>query len=76
MGKDILLETGTGELEILEFIVNGKNYGINVIKVKEILEIDNLTKTPMSPPTLAGITLSRGEIITVINLNHLFDSRR
>lgn len=71
--SNILLETGTGEVEILEFIVNGRNYGINVIKVKEILEINNLTKLPLSHPSLAGLTLSRGEIIPVINLKHVLE---
>lgn len=71
MSENILLETGTGEVEILEFIVNGKNYGINVIKVKEIMEIDNLTNLPLAHASVAGLTLSRNEIITVINLNHV-----
>ncbi|HHX62572.1 MAG TPA: chemotaxis protein CheV [Epulopiscium sp.] len=71
MQTDILLETGTGEVEILEFVINDKNYGINVIKVREILEIDNLTPLPLSHPSLAGLTLSRDEIIPVINLKNV-----
>lgn len=70
---NILLETGTGEVEILEFIVNGKHYGINVIKVKEVLEIDNLTKLPLTHPSVAGLTLSRGEVLTLINLKYVLD---
>lgn len=73
MEKDILIETGAGELEILEFTVNGEHYGINVIKVREILEIANLTKLPLTNPSMAGITLTRGEIISVVNLNYVFD---
>lgn len=69
--KEILLETGTGEVEILEFVINDKHYGINVIKVKEIMEIDNLTTLPLAHPSVAGLTLSRNEIITVINLKHV-----
>ena len=37
MDTNILLESGTNELEVLEFIVGGNHYGINVAKVKEIL---------------------------------------
>ena len=40
--KEILLETGTGELEILEFIVGRGSYAINVIKIKEILEVGKI----------------------------------
>ena len=75
METNILLETGTGEVEILEFVINNRNYGINVIKVKEILEIDNLTKLPLSHPSMAGLTLSREEIIPVINLQYVLDQK-
>ena len=37
MDTGILLESGTNELEILEFTVGGNSYGINVAKVREIL---------------------------------------
>ncbi len=74
MKSNILLESGTGEVEILEFIVGGKSYGINVIKVKRIVEIDNLTKLPLTAPSIAGITLYRNEVITLINLNYVLDN--
>ena len=35
--KGILLESGTNELEIVEFEVANNKFGINVIKVKEII---------------------------------------
>ena len=38
MNTNILLESGTGEVEILEFVINNKHYAINVIKVKEVIE--------------------------------------
>lgn len=74
MESNILLESGTGEVEILEFVVNGKHYGINVIKIKEIIEIDNLTKLPLTPPSIAGLTLTRGEVVTVVNLNYVLNN--
>ena len=33
----ILLESGTNEVEILEFLVNGQSFGINVAKIQEIV---------------------------------------
>ena len=33
----ILLETGTNEIEIMEFTIDGNLYGINVAKVREIM---------------------------------------
>ena len=35
MESNILLESGTGEVEILEFKINNQSYAINVIKLKK-----------------------------------------
>lgn len=73
METNILLESGTGEVEILEFVINNKHYGINVIKVKEVLEIDNLTRFPQAPPSIAGVTLIRDQIIPLVNLKYVLE---
>ncbi|WP_123054440.1 chemotaxis protein [Clostridium sp. JN-1] len=75
MNTDILLESGTGELEILEFVINNKHYAINVIKVKEILEVDNLTRLPRSNPSIGGLILCRDEIITLIDLKYVLEGK-
>jgi two-component system chemotaxis response regulator CheV len=73
--SEILLESGTGELEILHFKVEGENYAINVIKVKEILSIDNISKVPNSVKEIAGVSLIRGEIITIIDMKEVIDNK-
>lgn len=73
METNILLESGTGEVEILEFVVNNKHYGINVVKVKEVLETDNLTRLPQCHPAIAGLILYRDEILTLVNLKYVLD---
>ena len=35
--REILLESGTNELEIVEFGIGKNHFGINVIKVREII---------------------------------------
>ena len=37
MESNILLESGTNELELLEFIVGENSYGINIAKVNEVM---------------------------------------
>lgn len=71
MESNILLESGTGEVEILEFVINNKHYGINVVKVKEVLNTDNLTQLPQSHPAIAGLVLYRDEILTLVNLKYV-----
>ncbi len=68
MDNNILLESGSGELEVLEFVINGNHYGINVEKVREILTYQEITPVPNSHPCIEGIFMPRGEIITVIDL--------
>lgn len=77
MNNDILLEAGTGEVELLEFKVDERYYAINVIKVKEILEqsLDNITKVPQSNSSIAGLLLCRNEVISVIDLKHVLENK-
>lgn len=68
MDTHILLESGTNELEILEFHVSGNYYGINVAKIREIIAYQELTPIPNGHPHLEGAFSTRGETISVINL--------
>lgn len=68
MDTNILLESGTNELEVLEFSVGGNHYGINVAKVKEILTMQPITPIPNSHPCVEGMFMPRGDIITVMDL--------
>lgn len=75
MTDNILLESGTGELEILEFVVGNKHYGINIIKVKEVIDCDNLTILPNSHEHIAGLILCREEIITLVDLIKVLEGK-
>ncbi|MGL5614692.1 MAG: chemotaxis protein [Sarcina sp.] len=75
MNSDILLESGTGEVEILEFVIGNRHYGINIIKVKEVIDCSNLTRLPNSHPFIAGLILCREEIITLVDLAKVLEGR-
>jgi len=66
--KGILLESGTNELEIVEFEVGTNKFGINVIKVKEILQPLPVTIIPLAHPHIEGIVQLRGEVLPVVNM--------
>lgn len=70
MDTNILLESGTNELEILEFTLGNNHYGINVAKVREILSYQPVTPIPNANPSVEGIFMPRDLMITVINLKH------
>ena len=67
--KEILLEVGTNELEIMEFLVDGRSFGINVAKVLEIMKYEEVTPVPQSSPFVEGIFKPRNQIITVLDLS-------
>lgn len=64
----ILLESGTNEIEIMKFRIQGEYYGINVAKVKEIMMSQRVKPMPHAHPAVEGIFKPRGELITVIDL--------
>ena len=70
MDTNILLENGTNELEVLEFIVDGNSYGINVAKIREIISYQQVTPVPNSHPSIEGIFMPRDVMITAIDLRN------
>lgn len=69
METNILLESGTNELELLEFYVGDKNFGINIAKVSEIMTYREVTPLPSAPEELEGLFMPRDKVITVIDLH-------
>lgn len=65
---EILLESGTNELEIMEFTICGELFGINVAKVREIMTRQPVKTMQKSHPDVEGIFKPRDEVITVIDL--------
>ena len=70
MDTNILLENGTNELEVLEFTLAGNSYGINVAKIKEIINYTEVTPVPNSHPSIEGIFMPRDTMITAIDLKN------
>src|SRR5574344_1373870 len=70
MDTKILLENGTNELEVLEFMLDGNNYGINVAKVREIIPFQEVTPVPNAHPSIEGIFMPRDTMITAIDLKN------
>jgi len=73
MANEILLETGTNEVEILEYYIQGQSMGINVAKVAQIVpfEQDKLTKVPDNDPAIIGRFLWQDNTIPLIDLRQI-----
>ncbi|MCW8878746.1 MAG: chemotaxis protein CheV [Kangiellaceae bacterium] len=61
---------GQNRLELLLFRLRGKQvYGINVFKVREVLQCPELTELPQRNPVVRGVAHIRGMTISVIDLS-------
>jgi len=66
--SDILLESGTNELEVVMFKVGNGDFGINVLKVREIINAMEVVPIPNSHKDVEGIIRLREEVLPVVNL--------
>lgn len=61
---------GQNRMELLTFRLNGRQrYGINVFKVKEVLQCPKLTAMPNLHRLVKGIAHIRGQTVSVIDLS-------
>jgi len=72
----ILLESGTNEIEIMEFTIDNNLYGINVAKVREILMSSPVKPMPHAHPSVEGIFKPRDIVITVVDLPRYLGVKR
>lgn len=61
-------ENDLEQTQYLAFRVAGEDYAINVLRVKEIIEYDTLTKLPNTPPSIRGVINLRGSVVPVLDL--------
>ena len=68
MSQGILLESGTNELELLVFRVGDTAYGINVAKVRELIQRSPTIAIPNAPSAIEGSFKLRESVLTLVNL--------
>lgn len=73
MESNILLESGTNELEVLEFMVGDQCFGINIAKVTEIMNYTPVIPVPDAPPEFEGVFTPRDTVISVIDLHKVLN---
>jgi two-component system chemotaxis response regulator CheV len=72
LDKEILLESGTNELEVLVFDVADYTFGINVAKVREVLPATAITSLPHAHRSIRGVFKLRNRVIPCVSLlDHL-----
>ena len=54
--------------QYLGFHIGGEEYAIGILRVREILEYDTVTKVPTTPPSIQGVINIRGSVVPVVDL--------
>ncbi|HSV56590.1 MAG TPA: chemotaxis protein CheW [Magnetospirillaceae bacterium] len=60
------------DFKMVTFSLGGKEYGIDIMNVKEIARANRFTYVPNTAPFVRGVYNMRGEIISVIDLREMF----
>jgi purine-binding chemotaxis protein CheW len=64
---------GTGELrQFISFSVGEEEYGLELMRVKEVIRIREITWLPKAPTFVKGIINLRGDVIPIIDLRDKF----
>ncbi|MFP4301541.1 MAG: CheR family methyltransferase [Spirochaetaceae bacterium] len=61
------------DYKMVTFSLGGKDYGIDIMQVKEIAKFFQFTYVPNSPPFVRGVYNLRGDIISIVDLRLLFN---
>jgi purine-binding chemotaxis protein CheW len=59
--------------QFLTFLLDGEEFAINILNIREILEYSPLTPVPMTPEFISGVLNLRGSVVPVINLALRFE---
>lgn len=66
------MKTGAGEGKYLTFVLQGEEYGIGILKVREINGLIEITPVPQTPDFVKGVINLRGKVIPVVDLRLKF----
>lgn len=58
--------------QYLSFVLAGEEYAVNILRVKEIIEYDTLTRVPSMPECVRGVINLRGRVVPVVDLSARF----
>jgi purine-binding chemotaxis protein CheW len=56
----------------LTFVLAGEDYGLEILKVREIIGMMNITAVPRTPSFVKGVINLRGKVIPVVDLRTKF----
>ena len=71
--QEVQSAENTGTLQLVSFHLGDEVYGIEIVKVREIILMGEITRVPQTPPFVKGLINLRSTVIPVIDLRIRFD---
>ena len=68
-------ETSITHEQYLTFVIDEEEYALGILRVKEIIAYDTLTRVPRTAPYIRGMINLRGSVVPVIDLAMKFGFR-
>ena len=69
---DLILENPKDCIQLVTFRLAGEKYGINILKVQEIIRYIEATPIPNMPDFVKGVTNLRGTILPILDMRMRF----
>lgn len=71
-GERLVTITDADLKELVTFNVGEEEYGVEILKVQEIIRMIGITKVPKAPEFVEGVINLRGKVIPVVNFRKKF----
>ena len=70
--EDIRKKLNGSLLQLVTFSIDDEEFGVNILKVQEIIRIMEITRVPRSPEFVEGVINLRGRVIPIVDLRRRF----
>lgn len=65
----------TGQSQFLTFLLADDLYAVSILRIREIIEYDTVTRVPNMPGSIRGVINLRGAVVPVVDLGMRFGLR-
>jgi purine-binding chemotaxis protein CheW len=72
MSTTVAPQSATLGGKYLTFFLAGEEYGVEILRVQEILGMMPITRVPRTPPHIRGVINLRGKVIPIMDLREKF----
>ncbi|MBF0290293.1 MAG: chemotaxis protein CheW [SAR324 cluster bacterium] len=66
----------TETTQFLTFQLKEESFALEIVQIREVLELDSITKIPRTPAFMCGVINLRGNVVPVIDMNLKFGMRK